>query len=285
MGTTNLPAMAHPWLKTSLRVLTIFIFAMQLALASAFSTQTNAPGAQGNAPGAQGNAPGAQSNNFETANALYDQGKFPEAKQLYQQARASGPWTANLFYNLGNTEFRLGDLGQAALNFERALALEPTHQEAARNLQYVREKSGAIVPPKSVIESLTLHLPQTGWILATTGLAWLSVFFGAALFRSRPHTRSKLRWGCVACALLAAGSAVPLWVQSQDQTLAIITAKQTDARLAPADRAALAQTLPAGTRVRIRSERGEWIYCGLPGTDLGWIPANALEKVALERLP
>ncbi len=254
--------MDHPLLKTSLRGLTIFIFAMQLAL---------------------GNAPSAQGNDFETANALYDQGKFPEAKQLYQQARNSGPWTANLFYNLGNTDFRLGDLGQAALNFERALALEPAHQEAARNLQYVREKSGAIVPPKTVIESLTLHLPQNSLVLATTGLAWLSLFCAAALFRSRPQTRSKLRWGCVICALLAAGSAVPLWFQ--DQTLAIITAQQTDARLAPADRAALAQTLPAGTRVRIRSERGEWIYCGLPGKELGWIPANALEKIALERLP
>src|SRR5438132_4701064 len=45
---------------------------------------------------------------FERANQLYDQGKFADAKQIYKSLAKAGDLSANLFYNLGNTEFRLG---------------------------------------------------------------------------------------------------------------------------------------------------------------------------------
>ena len=49
-----------------------------------------------------------------------------------------------LFYNLANAQYRLGNLGQAILNYERALALEPRHPEAAANLRLVRDKARAL---------------------------------------------------------------------------------------------------------------------------------------------
>ncbi len=41
----------------------------------------------------------------------------------------------------------------------------------------------------------------------------------------------------------------------------------------------MAEALPAGSQVRVLSERGEWIYCELPGTGRGWIPDGAVERV------
>ena len=63
---------------------------------------------------------------FESANRLYDEGNFLEAKQLYEKLVTDGQWSANLFYNLANADFRLGAPGVAALNYERTLALD-TH--------------------------------------------------------------------------------------------------------------------------------------------------------------
>ena len=39
---------------------------------------------------------------FDEANQLYDQGKFAEAKQRYEQLASAGLPSANLYYNLGN---------------------------------------------------------------------------------------------------------------------------------------------------------------------------------------
>ena len=75
------------------------------------------------------------------------------------------------------------------------------------------------------------------------------------------------------------GSLTALWLGAKDQALAIITARQTEARLAPAESAGVAEALPAGSRVRVLSERGEWVYCELPGAGRGWVPQKAIERV------
>src|SRR4051794_14159203 len=72
---------------------------------------------------------------FTKANQEYAQGHFAEAISGYEALVRAGQWSANLFYDLGNAYFRVGDFGRAVLNYERALALERHHPEAMANLQ------------------------------------------------------------------------------------------------------------------------------------------------------
>src|SRR5438045_7104192 len=81
---------------------------------------------------------------FAKANEAYSAGRFQEAVEGYQSLASSGQWSANLFYNLGNAWFRLGNFGEAILNYERALALDPHHPEAAANLVLVRDEARAL---------------------------------------------------------------------------------------------------------------------------------------------
>jgi hypothetical protein len=39
--------------------------------------------------------------------------------------------------------------------------------------------------------------------------------------------------------------------------------------------------LPAGSEIKILSERGDWIYAALPNDQRGWIPASAAERVRM----
>src|SRR6266436_6055232 len=81
---------------------------------------------------------------FGKANQEYAQGHFKEAIAGYETLVRSGSLSANLFYNLGNAYFRTGDFGRAILNYERALALERHHPEAAANLQIARDEARAL---------------------------------------------------------------------------------------------------------------------------------------------
>ena len=63
------------------------------------------------------------SDEFKSANALYDAGKFAEAAAAFERVT---PKTAAVFFNLGNAYFRLEQLGRAVLDFERAWQLAPT---------------------------------------------------------------------------------------------------------------------------------------------------------------
>ena len=85
---------------------------------------------------------------FEEGNELFDQGKFLEAKQHYENIVESGQAGANVYYNLGNADYRLGSAGRAILDYERALALNPRHPEETANLRLLREQSASRIPPQ-----------------------------------------------------------------------------------------------------------------------------------------
>ena len=74
---------------------------------------------------------------WEAANAAYQHGKYEEAKVDYLQLAHTGQYSADLFYNLGNVWFKLGDPGRAILNYQRALLLNPGLVEAGSNLRTV----------------------------------------------------------------------------------------------------------------------------------------------------
>ena len=99
--------------------------------------------------------------------------------------------------------------------------------------------------------------------------------------RPRRGKKAGLWLTTVAGVLVCAYAAGVLWWRAPEQTLAIVVVQSTEARLAPADSAGLAEALPAGSRVQVLSERGEWIYCALPGAGRGWIPQRAVERVRL----
>jgi tetratricopeptide (TPR) repeat protein len=216
---------------------------------------------------------------FDTANQAYDGGKFDEAKGGYEKLIESGAGSANIYYDLGNADFRLGSAGRAILNYERALRLSPRHAEAMANLKLLREQNGAKLLPLSWNNRMAHLLPSNVWTVLAAASGWI-VLFGIVLILTSRRPDNFGLWtltllGAVVCAVAADS----LWSITKDQALAVITAKQTEARLAPAESAGVAEALPAGSQVRVLSERGEWTYCELPGLGRGWIPEGAVERV------
>ena len=211
---------------------------------------------------------------FDEGNRLYDAGKFGEAKQAYEKLAGRGEWSANLFYNLGNAAFRSSAPGKAVLNYERALALDGSHAEARANLKWLREQTGAKMAPLRWWEYGYPIVPGDVFAVTAALAFWGGVFVLVG--------RRSFGWAAFAF-LLAAYAGLGVWRADLEAATAIITGKETSAKLAPADRAGLGEPLPEGSRVRVLSERGEWIYCALPGGGRGWIAEQALEKVRLKK--
>jgi hypothetical protein len=69
----------------------------------------------------------------------YTAGDLDQALQLYRQAEAGGVQDPVLYFNLGNTHARRGELGRAITYYLRAQRLDPRDKDIARNLEYVRD--------------------------------------------------------------------------------------------------------------------------------------------------
>jgi tetratricopeptide (TPR) repeat protein len=217
---------------------------------------------------------------WKRANDEYAAGHFREAASLYQTVAKSGETSAALFYNLANAEYRLGDLGQSILNYERALALEPHHPEADANLRLVRDKARALELKRNAFEQFVARGTTTRYSIAAAAAFWIAAFAIAGLILARRHSALLVTVALLAMLTLA-GAVYVLYSLRSEQLLAIITARNVDARLATADSAGTVLALPAGSEVKILSTRGDWSYAALPNDLRGWIPANSAEIVRL----
>ncbi len=215
---------------------------------------------------------------FDKANGLYEAGKYGEAKQAYGQLVKSGPWSANLFYDLGNTEWKLGNGGEAAADYERALALEPSHPQARANLDFVREQTGAKTAAPGRWERGLQALDPTTATMLLSVCGWVAMFCVAVVLL-RPAGRTGPVVTLTICLLVGGYAGGCLWEANAQATKAVVIAKVTQAREAPADVAPVADVLPAGSEVLAPEERGPWTYCTLPDGTRAWVPTADLEKV------
>lgn len=224
---------------------------------------------------------GEQNPAFAKANQDYSEGHFREAADGYQAMIRSGRWSAPLFYDLGNAWFRLGDFGQAILNYERALALDPHHPEAEANLRLTRDEARALELKKNVLERYIGTGTATQYSIVASIAFWIALFAAARLFFL--HRRSARMVTLIILSLgVLAGAVFALYTMeagSNGRALAIVTGKNIEARLATADNANSVLALPPGSEIKILSERGDWIYAALPNDLRGWIPASGVEQV------
>jgi hypothetical protein len=124
------------------------------------------------------------------------------------------------------------------------------------------------------------HLLTTNiWTVIVAISGWIVLFGLVFIFTSRQADHFGLWLLTLLSVVVCALASVSLWSMTRDQALAVITARETEARLAPAESAGVAEALPAGSQVRVLSERGEWIYCELPDLGRGWVPEGALQHV------
>src|SRR6266446_6583111 len=113
---------------------------------------------------------------FAKANQEYADHNFKEAIDGYDQLVRSGQWSANLFYDLGNAYFRVGDFGHAILNYERALALDRHHPEADANLRIARDEARALEMQLSWPERYFQFGSLNQYSLVAAVAFWLGMF-------------------------------------------------------------------------------------------------------------
>jgi tetratricopeptide (TPR) repeat protein len=220
---------------------------------------------------------------FTRANADYAAKKFPGAIEAYESLVKSGQWSPSLFYNLGNAYFRTDDLGRAILNYERALALDPAQPEARANLAFARDRARALELQTGWAEQHLDLLTRDQYTWLAMGSFWIAVAIVAGLSFSK---RRPVVWIFAlllsgVSALGAAAAVYELETGSAGHNLAIVTAKNIQARLATAESAGTVLVLPPGSEIKILSTRGSWDYAALPNDLMGWIPAGSAERVRL----
>ncbi len=73
------------------------------------------------------------------ANNNYSKANYEDALAGFKKIEELGYASPALYYNMGNTYFKLKQIGKSILYYERALKLDPSDKDALNNLQLARE--------------------------------------------------------------------------------------------------------------------------------------------------
>ncbi|MBU3664819.1 MAG: hypothetical protein FGM15_02935 [Chthoniobacterales bacterium] len=231
--------------------------------------------------------PADESATFEEANRSYAQGDYGAARDGYEKLVKAGTSNPSVFLNLGHAEYRLGNEVPAAINYRRALALDPGNSAARASLEHVMSALGVPAPGLGAAEIAGRYISFDLLVLLGSLLFWLGIIAVVfAVFSVRRKTGLAVAGAFVA--VLGATAVAVAWAGDSRIALSqssIVTADAVDARSAPADNGQKLADLPRGTPVRVLAVRDNWSLVRLPlGVD-GWVRSSSLEPIFPGALP
>jgi len=232
-----------------------------------------------------------QCDNFSEGLELYKAEKYSAALSIWETCTQNGFKNADLFYNLGNAEFRVDALGRAIWAYESALRLDPTNSDIIANLEFARshtvDKTDAQVDDDNpVLKTLwKIHhaLSLNQQLLIILILAWVAaLLILLSVWRNQERVRT-ITYGvlfalAVFAALIGLDSFFKGW-ELETENIGIVLARSTDVMSGPGDQYQVLHELHEGTRVDVRSQDGEWINVRIGETVNGFVKADLLGLV------
>ena len=218
---------------------------------------------------------------FENANSAYNAGQFENAVMLYKEILESGQHSAELYFNLANSYYRLNQVGESIFYFEKAKQLNPTDDDINVNSNFAQNMAidAVEVLPKSQITQLrekTIDLfSQDAWAYFIILLAWFLVFFwGLYLWNKVPVIKRTFFIFSLVLGLLLMGSlsiAVIKSSKTADTTYGILFNKKIEVWAEPNSRAEVLFLLHQGTKVQMLDQLQEWRKIRIANGSEGWI--------------
>jgi tetratricopeptide (TPR) repeat protein len=218
------------------------------------------------------------------ANQLYEAGEYAEAATRYEALVDADVHHGQLYYNLGNAYFRLGDIGRAVLNFRRAQSLLPRDDDVAANLRLTRAQvvdpfaNLSEGPRAGLIDDITRYATADEIAIAAL-ILWAvtcGLLISAIVWQQR---RRPLLYASLGIAALLVIGILLYGLKSLQDTRAppaVMMASETAFRSGPGDDYLIEFTLHAGMEARIIERRNDWVRIALPGNLQGWLTRDTL---------
>lgn len=232
-------------------------------------------------------------NAFDNANAKYRKGDYKSAAAQYEQILKSGSESAELYFNLGNSYYKLNRVAPAIYNYEKALLLDPNDSEILNNLEFaqkMRVDEIKEVPKggfRNMIHSQTSQLHYDTWAWICVGMSVLTFAFFVAYYFSRQDLRKRIFFGgiIVSFSLLLLAFCIALFERTiyRNERPAIVFASVVAVRSEPNDASGETFVLHEGSKVYVLETLDNWKKVKLADGNEGWIQSNEIAELKSQK--
>ena len=222
------------------------------------------------------------------ANTLYNESAYDSAAVVYESIINKGYSSSTLFYNLGNTYYKIGNYPLSIYYYEKSLKLDPKNEDTKHNIEIAQ----AFISDK--IESVPEFFVKTWWknisdsfsinvwsVITLVGLgALLICLFFYITARTRVLKKSMFFIGLILIILNICSFSITIkksnYIKSQNE--GIIVTPTITVKSSPSSSSVDLFVLHEGSKVKILDHADNWDKIKIGNGSTGWLPSSTIIK-------
>ncbi|MDO9276792.1 MAG: tetratricopeptide repeat protein [Lutibacter sp.] len=226
---------------------------------------------------------------FSKANDFYKNGQYSKAIQSYLIIEKQGLESDDLFFNLGNSYYKLNKVAPSIYYYEKALKINPMHEDASNNLAFAKRMTIDIVEdlPKTFLQRFSSNVIQKLTYDTWAILGVFSSFLAALLFMVyyfSYNPKQKIIYFNTTIFMFFLMLVMVVFAFSnyditQKSRSAIIFSLKSDIKNSPSIDGEEVFELHEGTKVTVLDELSNWKKIKLADGKIGWINAADIKEI------
>ena len=224
---------------------------------------------------------------FNQASIKYQLKEYSEAIHLFEEIESTGKFSSEIYFNKANCYYKLQQSAEALLNYEKALKLDPSDEDAQFNLHLVQlrlvDKLAQV--PKPFYQKWIINIKNLRTIdqWAKIGILFLFLFCGlfiTFIFSSKYKIKKKA-FSLSMFTFLVTATALSLAYYSLEtqKTEAVLMQANAYIKSAPSIHSEDLFILHEGTKVQVLEIFNNWTKIKLSDGMIGWVESLAVEVI------
>ncbi len=226
---------------------------------------------------------------FEKANQEYKNGKYEDALSLYQEIEATDKISSALYYNMGNCFYKMNVVPASIYNFEKALVIDPSNEDAINNLEIAKKLTLDRIEalPKNIFQKFNSKyiaaISFNSWAYISVALSLLAGILFILFYFAINSSLKRLYFILFSLSILFLIGT--LFITSsqysidQNSKYAIVFEKEISIKNEPTRNSEEIFLLHEGTKVRIIDTLDDWSKIKLLDGKIGWLKTSEIKVI------
>ena len=226
---------------------------------------------------------------LQAANSLYQVKKYPEAVAAYKAILGTNSESAAIYYNMGNSYFKMSQWGYSVLYFEKAHKLNPGDEDIRHNLVLAKSRTADkidVVPQLFLYrwaDAISSMYSADGWMKFAIYMSFIfaGLIIGFLLSKNMRVKRYLLFSSAPVLLLLALGVFITFarFNVEKQREYAIVTIPVVGVKNAPEEGSKDAFVVHEGLKVKIEDSVDKWYRVHLEDGKVGWVLKTNVELI------
>lgn len=219
----------------------------------------------------------------------YNEGEYGKAISSFMTILENGQHSSSLYFNLGNSFYKINDVANSIFYYEKALLLSPNDKDIVDNLSFSKNMliDKIEILPTNQLKQFSNYvlglLNVNKWLYLGLIILYISaLFFLLYFFNSKSSLKKKYFIASIVSLFFAVfffSAGITKNLNQKSNLFAIIFDEKIDFRSEPNYRSEVLFNLHEGTKVLIKEELNDWVFVEIQDGNKGWIETQSIKKI------